>query len=131
LVDAFVSEVAANGTLRIGRGQCVENYGAGEAYLPVLEALGRLGRETGGERIVQVLMHYAPTWLTQMPALLSDAELEVVQRRARGATRGGMLREVVEALETLSLEEPLVMVLEDLHWSDASTIALLARLARR
>ena len=34
--------------LRLGRGQCIEHYGAGEAYLPLLEALGRLGRAPGG-----------------------------------------------------------------------------------
>ena len=37
---------------RTARGQCVEHFGAGEAYLPVLEALGRLGRlprRRGGE----------------------------------------------------------------------------------
>src|SRR5262249_52942518 len=28
----------------IGRGQCIEHFGAGEAYLPILEALGRLAR---------------------------------------------------------------------------------------
>src|SRR5262249_55228641 len=28
----------------LGRGQCVEHYGTSEPYLPILEALGRLGR---------------------------------------------------------------------------------------
>ena len=32
------------GALWIGRGQCIEQYGAGEAYLPLLEALGQMGR---------------------------------------------------------------------------------------
>jgi predicted ATPase len=54
-----------------------------------------------------------------------------VQRRARGATRDRMLRELVEALDAQSLDDPLVLVLEDLHWSDSSTIDLLARVARR
>jgi hypothetical protein len=27
----------------VGHGQCLDHYGAGEAYLPPLEALGRLG----------------------------------------------------------------------------------------
>ena len=45
LVEAFLAGIGLMETLRIGRGQCVEQYGAGEAYLPVLEALGRLGRE--------------------------------------------------------------------------------------
>src|SRR5437773_6543515 len=38
LVEAFLADVDA-ADVRIGRGQCVEQYGPGEAYLPVLEAL--------------------------------------------------------------------------------------------
>jgi DNA-binding winged helix-turn-helix (wHTH) protein len=74
----------------IGHGQCIEQYGAGEAYLPVLEALGRLGPQPGGERLLTILNQYAPTWLMQLPALLSAAELEAVQRRIQGATRERM-----------------------------------------
>ena len=112
-------------------GQCIEQYGAGEAYLPVLEALGRLGRQTESARVTAILEQYAPTWLVQLSTLLSAAELEAVQRRVQGATRERMLREIAEALEVLSTERPLVLVLEDLHWSDPSTVELLAMLARR
>src|SRR5262249_1475746 len=117
--------------LRIGHGQCVEHYGAGEAYLPLLEALASLGRGAAGEQIVRLLKQHAPTWLMQLPGLLDDQELEVVQRRAQGATRERMLRELVEALDAHTRESPLVLVLEDLHWSDSSTIDLLGMLARR
>jgi hypothetical protein len=48
VVDAFLGQVGAAPPVWIGRGQCIEHYGAGEAYLPVLEALGRLGRTSGG-----------------------------------------------------------------------------------
>ena len=34
--------------VRLGRGQCIEQYGAGKAYLPILEALGQLGRTPRG-----------------------------------------------------------------------------------
>src|SRR5437667_8530102 len=47
-------------SLWIGHGQCIEHYGAGEAYLPVLEALGRLCREPRGKRLVELLNQYAP-----------------------------------------------------------------------
>ena len=40
LVDAFVAQVAVAEEVWLGQGQCIEQYGAGEAYLPVLEALG-------------------------------------------------------------------------------------------
>ena len=131
LVEAFLARIGLTETLRIGRGQCVEQYGAGEAYLPVLEALGRLGRDPRGDELVQVLKQHAPTWLAQLPALLTDEDLEAVQRRAQGATRERMLRELVEGLDILTVDSPLVLVLEDLHWSDSATIDLLAMLARR
>jgi DNA-binding winged helix-turn-helix (wHTH) protein/predicted ATPase len=131
LVEAFLTEIVGANALRIGCGQCVEQYGAGEAYLPVLEALGRLGRAAGGDRLVQILTQHAPTWLEQLPALLSDRDVDSVQRRARGANRGRMLRELVEALDALTRDAPLVLLLEDLHWSDSATVDLLGMLARR
>jgi DNA-binding winged helix-turn-helix (wHTH) protein/predicted ATPase len=131
LVETFLADVAEANALRIGFGQCVEQYGAGEAYLPVLEALGRLGRAPGGDQLVQILKQHAPTWLEQLPGLLSDRDVEAVRRRAQGASRDRMLRELVEALDALTQPAPLVLLLEDLHWSDSATIDLLRMLARR
>ena len=42
-----------------------------------------------------------------------------------------MLRELAEALEALTTTTPLVLVLEDLHWSDMSTVNVLTYLAQR
>jgi DNA-binding winged helix-turn-helix (wHTH) protein/predicted ATPase len=130
VVKAFLAQVPTD-RLWIGHGQCIEQYGAGEAYLPILEALGRLCREPGGERLVTLLAHHAPTWLVQLPALLSTAELEALQRRVQGTTHERMLREMVEAVEALTAERLLVLMLEDLHWSDYSTLDLVSSLARR
>jgi len=115
----------------IGRGQCIEHYGSGEAYLPVLAALGGLCREPEGERLIEVLSQHAPTWLVQMPALLSGAELDALQRKTAGATRERMLRELTEAVGALTAERPLVLWVEDLQWSDVSTLDWLAFVARR
>lgn len=131
LVDAFLAGVATTGFLWVAQGQCIEHYGAGEAYLPVLDALGQLCRGPGGERVVEVLGQQAPTWLIQMPALLRTTELEAVHRRVQGTTRERMLRELREAIEVLTRDTPLVLVLEDLHWSDAATLDLISWLARR
>src|SRR2546425_2073231 len=118
-------------SLWIGRGQCIEHYGAGEAYLPLLEALRRLCREAGGEHLLRLLERYAPTWLAQMPALLDDTELEALQRRVHGATQERMLRGMAEAVEVLTTEQGLVLWLEDLQWSDYSTLDLIPYLAQR
>jgi DNA-binding winged helix-turn-helix (wHTH) protein/tetratricopeptide (TPR) repeat protein len=125
LVDAFLTSVVSTSAVRIARGQCVEQYGAGEAYLPILEALGRLGRNPDVP-IVQVLRRYAPSWLAHLPWLVSDAAVA----SARVAPER-MLRELTEALEALAADQPLVLVLEDLHWSDRATLEWLASVARR
>jgi len=131
VVEAFLERAATKQDLWIGRGQCVEHYGAGEAYLPVLEALGRLCHAPGGGQLVALLDRYAPTWLMQMPALLSSADRERLRRELLGATRERMLREMAEALEVLTTKTPLVLAIEDLQWSDYSTLDLIAFLARQ
>jgi predicted ATPase len=131
LVEAFLERVRGDRTLWIGHGQCIEQYGAGDAYLPVLEALGRLCRGPEGQHFSAFLDQYAPSWLVQMPTLRSTAELDALQRRGRGATQARMLRELAEAIEALTAERPLILVLEDLQWSDYATLEWLAFVARR
>jgi DNA-binding winged helix-turn-helix (wHTH) protein/predicted ATPase len=148
LVDAFLERLEARdwsrvpipqasslkppvSTCWIGRGQCVEHYGVGEAYLPVLEVLSRLCRGAAGERLVPILRQYAPMWLLQLPWLLSADERQSLSGELVGATRERMLRELVDTLDVVTAETPLVLVLEDLHWSDYSTVDLLTALARR
>ena len=120
-----------NPHLWLAYGQCIEHHGAGEAYLPLLDVTGRMCQEPGGEHLIAILRQYAPTWLMQFPALLSNADVEELQRRTLGATRERMLREMAEVTEVLTASRPLVLVLEDLHWCDSSTLDYLAFLARR
>ena len=115
----------------VGHGQCVESYGPGEAYLPILEALGRLGRELGTGKLTAVLHQHAPTWLAQLPGLVDTAAREELHRQVAGATQERMLRELCDALEVLTATQPLLLVLEDLQWSDTATLAWLAAVARR
>src|SRR4029434_4113280 len=68
LVEAFVAEVAATAEVWVGHGQCIDHYGAGEAYLLVLEAMGRLCPGPAGAPLVAVLRQYAPSWLVHLPA---------------------------------------------------------------
>jgi len=131
LVEAFVTQVSAREDVWVGHGQCLDRYGVGEAYLPLLEALGRLGREPAGERLVAVLRQYAPSWLVHLPALLASEDQERLERMTSGITPARMLRELAEALEVLTAARPLVLVLEDLHWSDRATLEWLAYVVRR
>ena len=66
-----------------------------------------------------------------MPWLLNAAELEAVQHQGQGALHDRMLREIAILLEAMTTGMPLVLVLEDLHWSDVATLDLIAWLAPR
>ena len=131
LADEFQRQVAAsNRAVRFGHGQCVEGFGSKEAFYPVLEAVGRLCRGPDGARVVDTLATEAPTWLVQFPALLTRQHRETLRQEILGATRERMLREICEALAAVSARSPLLLVLEDLHWGDSSTLDLISALAR-
>ena len=129
LVRAFVDEVAASGSALVGRGDCQDQYGEGEPYMPVLEAVSRLAREDDGF-CIEALSQYAPSWLAQLPPV-GKRESPRKEPAVLGITVERMLREMAEAIEFLTAERTLVMVLEDLHWADYSTVGLLARIAQR
>lgn len=131
LIDMFLDRLRDRADLRIAYGQCVEQYGQSEAYLPLLEAANRLCRAPGGERLVERLKQFAPTWLVQMPSLLDQQDLASLQQRVQGFNRERMLREMAEAAELLAARRGVVLVIEDLHWSDTATLEWLAYIARR
>jgi predicted ATPase len=111
--------------------RCVAHYGAGEAYLPLLEALGRLCRGPAGASLIALLRQYAPSWLVHLSALAPLEERERFAHMTSGATPLRMLRELAEALEALTAARPLVLVLEDLHWSDRAALEWLVYVGRR
>jgi predicted ATPase/DNA-binding SARP family transcriptional activator len=121
LVEALLSGL---GQALVIRGHCVEQRGAGEAYLPLLDGLSRAAEHE--PRVVEVLAARAPSWLAELP-WLSAGTPDVHAR----ASPGRMLRELVDALEALAAEAPVVLVLEDLQWADPSTRDVLAALLRR
>ncbi len=132
LIDEFQRQAAAKVVdLGIARGQCVEGYGSQEAYYPVLEALGGLCHGSKKECLVQTLAVHAPTWLVQFPALVRREHREMLQREILGATRERMLREISEVMEAITSKNPLLLVFEDLHWADHSTVDFISALARR
>ncbi len=132
LVDEFTRRAVAEFPgVRVARGQCVEGYGSKEAYYPMLEALGQLCSSSGRDTVVETLAVHAPTWLAQFPPHVRCQQRDMLRREIEGATRERMLREIIEAMETISSERPLLLVFEDLHWADPSTVDFISALARR
>lgn len=130
VVDIFL-QGAFSGNARMARGQCMEGFGGKEAYYPILDALGQLCREADDNRIVQELALRAPTWLVQFPSLVSPQQKQMLEKETIGATRERMVREICETLEALAAQTPLILLLEDLHWVDPSTLDFISALARR
>ena len=61
---------------------------------------------------------------------MNRSDRSVLEARGR-ATRERMMRELTLAVEVIASDMPLVFNLEDIHWSDASTLDWLAHVARR
>ncbi len=131
LVEAFLAEVAGDGVW-IGRGQCVQRYGAGEPLLPLLEALRCLCRSPQATRLLGALQRHASDWLAEV-APNRDTRQGPAPNLTPGdrATLESRLRVLLEALEAASHERPVLLLLEDLQWADPSTLDLVAAFAER
>ncbi|HSE25476.1 MAG TPA: AAA family ATPase [Pyrinomonadaceae bacterium] len=131
LVDNFLLQINKHQPIRTALGQCIESYREQEAFYPVLEALGRLLHESDGQEFTELLARHAPTWFVQFPGISSATNHDDLRSQVIGAGRERMLREICKALEIVTEKSTMVLVLEDLHWTDHSTLDFIAALARR
>lgn len=125
LGDAFCRQLAPSMAASVARGQCLQGVGGKEEYYPVIEALCQLCAGPDGEAVCRVLGRMAPAWLSL------GREREVTSSAARPAAQERMLGDLCGALEELAAEKPLILIFEDLHWADDSTLTLISALARR
>ena len=138
LVDAFLAGHAATTGFRRANGRCSERVAGTEAYLPWLEALDTMRRagpspaRAGAEPLAALLRRLAPTWHAQLTPLDEEhASDALIAASLRSASQERLKRELAALLEAAAREQPLVVVLEDLHWADVSTIDLLAFVGSR
>jgi predicted ATPase len=126
LVTAFCHAVGASMAATVAHGQCVEGLGTKEEYYPVMEALGQLCASPGGEVACRILAKMAPGWLPPLDRDSAAAGANAARPRVER-----MPGDLCGALEELALEKPLILVFEDLHWADHSTVDLISALSRR
>jgi DNA-binding winged helix-turn-helix (wHTH) protein/tetratricopeptide (TPR) repeat protein len=105
-------------------GHCFQQFGSAEPYMPVWEALGRVLGGDGSGRALALLARHAA-------AAYAAAARSTSPPTTPSAASDRLLRQLVEAIELLSAQTPLILVLEDVHWADYSTIDLISALARR
>ena len=135
LVEQFLqahssTQQAGTQQVLVATGRCVEVYGGGEPYYPILEALSDLSRRAGSGFIDSLVAH-APMWASQMPARIPAQRRAALKEAIAGADRGRMLREICELLEAVATQRLLILVLEDLHWADHASLDVITALAQR
>ncbi|AYF97401.1 helix-turn-helix transcriptional regulator [Protaetiibacter intestinalis] len=114
-------EYAAERGLQVLVGHCVQLGTEGLAYAPLVEALRQLVRSDA----------------EGLDAVLGPARELVMRLTSRGPLDDGdelsgsqVLELVLGLVERLSAVRPLLIVIEDLHWGDRSTLELAAFLAQ-
>jgi DNA-binding CsgD family transcriptional regulator len=108
-------------------GQCIELGAEGLPLAPLVDALRTLARGTRPEVLAEVLGPAAPSLARLLPELAPEppgrppaGDLQVAQ----------LLELVLGLLGRLSARQPVLFVVEDLHWADQSTLDLTAFLVR-
>jgi len=129
LVRRFLGQVEQASDLAVGWGQCYDLHGESEPYLPVLEGIDRLARGSQGKKVQWLLSQYAPSWHVQFPWMLNPEH--EIEPQLLVSTPARMLREFCDFVAMLAEQTPVLLWLEDLHWSDTGTVDLLEAVARR
>jgi len=123
LIAAF--ESLAGAEARFLRGDCVE-LGEGELpYGPLIGALRELAR-CGDPALERV----SPGARASLGALLPGLGERTRDERDDDSAQMRLFEALLELLELLGEERPVVLVIEDLHWADRSTRAFTAFLSR-
>ncbi|HEX4701638.1 MAG TPA: AAA family ATPase [Pseudonocardiaceae bacterium] len=127
LLSEFAEVARAAGT-HVLRGACIELGGGVIPYAPLIEALRLLVRACGeaeGRRLT------GPAW-PELAALIADfTGVAPAGRKTDGS--GSQLQifgAVLRVLDHLGADAPVVLIFEDMHWADPSTLDLVSYLTR-
>jgi DNA-binding SARP family transcriptional activator len=104
-------------------------------FLPqVIEALITRGRHLIGSLLPgETLLQRAAAHESIDPGALQQVAARTVEARDQGCSgdQERIFEDVGNVLQSLAAQQPLLLILDDLHWADASSINLLFHLGRR
>src|SRR5690348_8741228 len=126
LVTELAGQAADSG-FTVLAGHCVELGAEGLPVAPLIDALRTLARTTARTELADVLGPARRGLGRLLPELDPGGAAEPA---ADGVQVSQLLELVLGLLARLSARRPLLLVLEDLHWSDQSTRELVAFLIR-
>ena len=126
LVEDAAAQAAERGA-RVLAGACGQLGGEGLPFAPLVDALRTLARSTEPEELDEVL---GPA-RGELARLLPELDPVASAAPAPMGTQSARLFELVlGVLGRIAAQRPLVLVIEDLHWADRSTLDLVAFLMR-
>ena len=123
LVTAVGADVRERGA-RMLLGRCYESQQI-LPFGPWVDAL----RSSGVSQDVETLHELAPVWRAELSRLLPEASAPDLPVPSDDLLR--LFESVAQLVERLTIQGPLAVVLEDLHWADEMSLRLFAFLARR
>ena len=124
LVTEFTATVGDRALILAGG--CVELGAGGLPYAPFTAALRQLVRDRGTAEVAGLLPGRAAG---ELAVLLPDFGAPP-EGADPGTARARLFEVLLTLLETLSDQQPVVLVVEDVHWADRSTCDLLSFLVR-
>lgn len=128
LVHEFVQGLRAD--VRVLAGQSVDLGEVAAPYAPVKTALRSLVAEIGGDAALSAVGPGRAALTALLPELASGDDGAAAPALSGAAATGRLHEAIAVLLETVSRDRPTVLVIEDLHWIDAASLALLRFLMR-
>ena len=116
LTSEFVSSLGTGARALFGR--CV-SYGDGATYLPLDEVVRQAAPERPRAAIVELLAG------DEQAQLVAERVTQLSGSAGGAASTGEVFWAVRRFLEALALEQPLVVVLEDVHWAEPTLLDLI------
>src|SRR5690348_10971067 len=126
LVSELSEQASQAGFLAVA-GQCLELGAAGLPLAPLVDVLRTLARSLPPDVLAEVLGAARPELARLLPELAPEAAIPPPAAEIRPAQ---LLELVLGVLERLSARQPVLLVIEDLHWADQFTLELTAFLVR-
>jgi DNA-binding CsgD family transcriptional regulator len=129
LVTRFAEQVQGSGG-QVLLGGCIELGETSLPYAPVAQALRGLGRELEPAALDELVGPGRPLLARLLPELERGEEPASAGTAAGSSGQARLFEAFLALLERLADRSPTVLVVEDLHWADRSTLDLLAFLVR-
>lgn len=122
-VQEFASRAAArDANILVGR--CVAYGEQILPYAPLVEMLTDLVRRRGAAEVIRLAGRAAPELARWIPALADSIPVPEPTR----ASASLLFQAVSAVIDGLSAEAPVIVIVEDLHWADRSTLELITLL---